>query len=391
MNRNIRIFVHIVLALAIVGIGLAGLHFLKAGRPALGRQEPAPSLPIVRTVPVTVKDMKMTVSGEGTVGPLAEVQVVPQVSGKVIHVSENLVNGGSFKEGELLLAIEPDDYEIAVTLARAGLRDAESKYQSALEESRASVSEWKRIHPETEPPPLVAKKPQLEAARANLEAARANLEKARLNLERTKIHAPFNCRVSAEQVGEGQYVTPGQPLATLYSTDAAEIVVPMQSSDLQWFDVPGFTAGQGNGSAARVFADAAGRRRSWRGRVVRVQGKIDENTRMVKVVIRVEDPYAAIPPLAPGQFAKVEISGRTIPDAAMIPRAALRGQNTVWSVNPETGRLYIRTVDVAYLDERGAVVRGGIKPGEHVAVSVLKAVTDGMEVKPVYISGGDDA
>ena len=66
----------------------------------------------------------------------------------------------------------------------------------------------------------MAKKPQLEAALANLEAQRANLEKARLNLKRTKIRAPFNCRVSAEQVDTGQYVTPGQALATLYATDA---------------------------------------------------------------------------------------------------------------------------------------------------------------------------
>ncbi|MBS3808923.1 MAG: efflux RND transporter periplasmic adaptor subunit [Desulfobacterales bacterium] len=391
MTGKIRIIVHALLALAVVGIGLAGFYLLKSSREALGRQEQEPSLPIVRTVPVEFGNVDMKLAGEGTVRPVAETRIVPQVGGRVIYASENLVNGGSFKKGELMLAIEPDDYEIAVTLARAGLRDAESNYQTALQESLASVSEWKSLHPDKEPPPLVARKPQLEAARASVEAQKANLEKARLNLKRTKINAPFDCRVSSEQVDEGQYVSPGQGLATLYSTKAAEIVVPMESGDLYWFDVPGFTTEKKRGSPVRVFADAAGGRRTWKGEVVRTKGKIDEKTRMVDIVIRVPDPFGKKPPLAPGQFAEVQISGRSISDAAVIPRAALRGENTVWAVNPETGRLYIRTVDIAHLDSRGAVVKSGLKPGEQVAVSVLKAVTDGMKVKHVDISREGDS
>ncbi len=386
MTGKIRIIVHALLALAVVGVGLAGFHLLKSSREALGRQEQEPSLPIVRTVPVKIRNVDMKLAGEGTVSPVAETRIVPQVGGKVIHASENLVNGGSFKKGELMLVIEPDDYKIAVTLARAGLRDAESNYQTALQESRASVSEWKSLHPDKEPPPLVARKPQLEAARANVEAQKANLEKARLNLKRTKIHAPFDCRVSSEQVDEGQYVSPGQGLATLYSTKAVEIVVPMESGDLYWFDVPGFTTEEKRGAPVRVFADAAGGRRIWKGEVVRTRGKIDEKTRMVDIVIRVPDPFGKTPPLVPGQFAEAQIMGRSIRDAAVIPRAALRGENTVWAVDPETGRLYIRTVDIAHLDSRGAVVKSGLKPGEQVAVSVLKAVTDGMKVKHVDIS-----
>ncbi len=386
MTQNTRILVHAVLALAIIIVAVAGFQMLKSSRQALGRQEPQIPLPIVRTVPVSIEDLDMVLSGEGTVRPLAEVQIVPQVNGKVLEVSENLVNGGSFQKGELLLAIEPDDYEIAVTQSRAGLREAESTYQSVLQESQASISEWRGLYPDTPPPSLVAKEPQLQAARAQLESQKAGLEKARLNLDRTRIHAPFNCRISAEQVDEGQYVAPGQALATLYSTEAVEIVVPMESSALQWFDAPGYTTDQKEGSRADVIAEAAGRRTVWKGRVVRVHGKIDENTRMVNVVIRVAGPFAKNPPLAPGQFVEVEIAGGKIRDAAVIPRAALREQDVVWAVDPEESRLYIRRVKVAHLDYRGAVVQSGLNPGEHVVVSLLKAVTDGMKV--LFVEAG---
>ncbi|MCF8026876.1 MAG: efflux RND transporter periplasmic adaptor subunit [Desulfobacteraceae bacterium] len=389
MKQKTRIIVHGVMALAIIAAGAAGYLLLKSVRQAPARQEVHPPLPIVRTVPVSIGDLDMTLSGEGTVRPLAEVQIVPQVNGKVMEVSPNLVNGGSFEKGELMLRIDDADYEIAVTQARAGLQEAESNYQSAVEDSAAAVSEWQSLHPDTPPPPLVAKKPQLEAARAQLEAQRAGLEKARLNLARTRIYAPFDCRVSSEQVDTGQYVAPGQALATVYATAAVEIVVPMESRALEWFNVPGFTTDQKEGSMVAVTAETAGRKIVRNGRVVRAQGKVNEDTRMVSVVIRVKDPYASTPPLAPGQFVEVAITGHKVRDAAVIPRAALREQDMVWAIDPKESRLYIRQIKVAYLDSRGAVVLSGLNAGEHVAVSVLKAVTDGMKVQDVQTGGKD--
>ena len=389
MTKKIRIILHVSLAVALLLIGVMGFKLLKSSRVALGRQQPEIPLPLVRTVPVNVGTIAITITGEGTVQALAETQIVPQVSGKIVQVSKNLVNGGAFKKDELLLTIEPRDYEIAVTLAEAGVKDAESKYEMAVQESEASIREWKRIHPDTPPPPLVAKEPQLAAARANLDARQANLEKARLDLARTRISAPFDGRVSAEQVDLGQYVTPGQAMATLYSTDAAEIVVPMENDDLRWISVPGFTTNTDIGAAATVKARVAGREMAWKGRVERVEGKINEKTRMVNLVIRVPNPYATQPPLAIGQFVAVEIEGNTITKSAVIPRAALHDQNTVYAVDPEDSRMYFRSVEVARMDERGVVVQSGIKDTDLVVVSPLKAPTDGMRVRYVNsVNGG---
>lgn len=387
MKKSIRIIIHAAAALAFIGAGFAGYMLLKSSREALGRHEINPPLPLVRTVPVEIKTVEMAVTGVGTVRPLKETRVVPQVSGRVIKVSENLVNGGAFKKGDILLAIEPRDYEIAVTLAEASLRDAESSYETALQESRASRREWKRLHPDQKPPPLVAKEPQLAAARANLEAQKANLAKARLDLERTRIQAPFDGRVSSDKVDIGQYVTPGQELATIYSTEAVEIVVPMESGDLEWFEVPGFTTDSSPGSKALVQAEAAGRSMKWHGRVVRAEGKINEETRMVNVVIRVKDAYSTRPPLSIGQFAEVKISGRNLSGAAVIPRAAVHEDNLVWAVNPENGRLYFRTVEVAGMDDRGVVITSGLKESDQAVISPLKGAADGMRVRHVSADG----
>ena len=112
----------------------------------------------------------------------------------------------------------------------------------------------------------------------------------------------------------------------------------------------------------------------------RAEGKLDERSRMVDVVIRVEKPYATRPPLVAGLFVAVEIQGRTLENAAVIPREALREDNTVWVVD-ENGQLTFRPVEVARLTTASAIIKGGLNSGEMVVLTTLKAVTDGMQVR----------
>lgn len=385
MGKTTRRLLHALLTLVLLGAGAAGLAALTASKPGLERQKPSVQPPLVRTMEVKSSLRRVIIRGEGTVAPLLEISLVPQVAGKVIHVSPNLVNGGQFKKDELLLQLDPADYKMAVTSARASVRDLESKLKITLEESAMAKEEW-RLHASNnqvnrQPPPLVAKEPQLAAAKAALEGAQANRAKAVLNLYRTEIKAPFDGVVSQKNVGLGQFVAAGVGLASIFATEAVEIVAPLPDRDLYWFHVPGFTPGEGEGSPAVVRASFAGRDMEWPGRVVRAEGKLDERSRMVRVVIRVDQPYARKPPLAVGMFVTVEIEGRSLERAVVIPRSALHEGNLVW-VAGQDGRLRFREVEVARLSGDVAVVRAGLKDGETVIVSGLKAVTDGMKVRP---------
>jgi RND family efflux transporter MFP subunit len=339
---------------------------------------------MVSVARIKARPQVVIIRGEGTVRPLREIQLVPQVNGKVVFVSRALVNGGEFQKGDVLLRIDPVDYQLAVTLAQAWVKDSESKLKVAEEEAAVSREEWQLLY-KADPknnqiPALVAKEPQLAASRAKLAADRADLQKAKLHLERTEIKAPFDGRVDEENVDIGQYVATGQALATLFSINQAEIVVPFEDEDLYWFHVPGFTPGDESGSVVSVSTRVAGRESFWPGRVVRAEGKLDERTRMINVVIRVNKPYETKPPLAAGLFVTVEIKGRTLENAVMLPRAALRENNVVWVVD-KNGQLTFRKVSVARLTTDAVLLDGGLKGGEMVVISSLKAVTDGMKVR----------
>ena len=375
-QRLVQFFVTV----TIIAGGAVAFLIITANKPELKRTQPAPPVPMVRVMTVETTDLKMPVQGEGTVQPLREIDLVPQVGGKIVESSPSLVDGGRFTKGDLLLRIEPEDYKLAVTLAAARVKDAESALAFTEEEAAAAVEEWQLLEKENDPPPLVAKMPQLAAARARLAAEQADLKKARLNLDRTAIRAPFNGRVASENVGLGQYVSAGQAVATIFSTEAAEIVVPLEDSTLFWFHVPGFTPGKGPGAPARVTARIAGRDLTWSGRVVRAEGKMDARTRLINVVVRVNNPYRRKPPLAAGLFVAVEIEGRRLTDAAAIPSAALRENQMVWVVGDD-GILSFRPVDVARVTPTRAIIQGGLQNGERVVTSPLRSVTDGMKVR----------
>ena len=387
MSEKKRRSLQIVITLGLVIIGILGFMTLKASKPQLEKSRPPSAVPPVWTTEIKTGTQPVRVTGDGTVRPLREIKLVPQVSGKVVQVSPSLVDGGQFKENDVLLQIDPVDYRLAVTLAAAKVKDAESRLKLAEQEAEVAREEW-LMYPDggsptnKEPPPLVAKEPQLAAAQASLEAARADLERARLSLERTQVKAPFDGRVSHKEVDIGQYVAPGQPLAALYSTDAAEIVVPLEDRDLFWFHVPGFTPGDSAGAPAKVRARIAGRDLSWPGQVVRSEGKLDERTRMINVVVRVEDPYATKPPLTAGLFVTVDIEGRPLEDAALIPRAALRQDNMLWVVDSES-RLNFRQATLTRLQGDEVIVKAAVRDGDGVVVSPLKGVTNGMEVRVV--------
>ncbi len=382
MGKWQKIILHAVLALLFVALGFGGFMKLGAQRPRIKKKRPHSPLPLVEVIEAEKVSHMVRVHAYGNVKPAQEVQVVAEVSGRVTHVSPSLIEGGFVREGELLVRLDPRDYQIAVTLAKARIKEAESRILILEAESQQAREEWalEGGSQGIKPPPLVLKGPQLEAARAALEAARAQLQKALLDLERTELRAPFDDIVKEEQIGFGQYVSKGQSIATIYGIDVFHVLVGLEREELKWLKIPGFSGSGGPGSKAMVHASIGGKRVKWRGRVVRAGAHIDERTRLVPVIVEVAEPYAKTPPLAAGLFVEVEIMGPKLGQVVRIPRSALRPTDRVWVVGPDR-TVFDRKVKVATTYGDVLVVEEGIQEGDLVVVSPLKVMTRGMKVR----------
>ncbi|ADK85546.1 efflux transporter, RND family, MFP subunit [Desulfarculus baarsii DSM 2075] len=375
---------HVTIAAGCLILGVLGMIGLIAAQKPLAEKPPEVVAPLVLVQKANTGPHRAVVEGQGTVAALRKSTLAAEIIGTVERVSPNLLPGGMFKRGEVLAAIEPEDYRLDVILRQNEVEQAQKNLQLAHEEASVAREEWKRLGlakgDQQEPPPLVAKTPHLEAAQAALDAAQANLRKARLNLERTAIRAPFDGRVVTKNVDVGQYLAKGNPVATIFSTEAAEITVNLDDAELAWIDVPGLTTKGGQGSPARITTDFGGRRMEWQGRVVRAEGELDPRTRMVPVVVRVEKPYAHTPPLAVGMFVNVEILGRMMENVTVTPRGAVREGGVLWLVDDQ-GRLRFHKARVARYFADKAVLSPGLPQGAAMVTSKLGVVSDGMIVR----------
>jgi RND family efflux transporter MFP subunit len=369
----------------IAGFAVAAL--IASARKAPPRVDRPPLGPLVEVLSTEITDVSVVVTGHGEVVPRVAVDLVPQVAGQVVKVHPSLVAGGFFAANEVLVVIDPRDYDLAVQRAQAAVARAKVTFEREQAEAEVARAEWEELHPGEEPTGLVVREPQIRQAEAELAAAVADLEGARLNLERTRVSVPFDGVVVSESVDVGQFVGTGSRLATVYGTDVVEVRVPLDSREIAWFDVP--SNGGGPGSRAEVSMSFGGARSVWKGRVTRMEAQVDQSSRMVHVVIEVLNPYRVSgdrTALLPGSFVDVSIAGRVLEEVVSIPRHAIREEGRVWVF--ADGELQIRDVEVLRSDRQQTLISAGLEEGEFVIVSSLDAVTDGMVVRRADIETG---
>ena len=354
--------------------------------------EPAPEervRPLVRTLAVRFQDVPLILRTQGTVQARTETTLIAQVAGEVVRLSPNLEAGAFFDRGEVLLTLDARDHELA--LERAEAQVAQARLDLVWQEAEAEVArdEWASLG--EEPTPLALREPQVARAKATLAAAEADLARARLDLERTRIRAPFSGRTRARQVDLGQFLNRGTPIAEIQSTDVAEVRLPVPDDQLAFVDLPhvfreGAPAVQG--PRVDLHTDFAGQRHTWQGQIVRSEGEVAQDTRMLHLVARVERPYHRSaeaperPPLATGLFVQAEIHGRTAREVVLLPRSALHRSNQVLVVDASQ-KLRIRPVEILRLDGEEVLISSGLEPGEQVSISSLDLVVDGMDVRTV--------
>ncbi len=371
------------IGLVIGGIGLAAA--IIATGPELNHLPPPPNEPLVRTWEAQAKTVRMSSFTHGSVVPRTESDLVPEVSGRVINISDALTSGGFFSKGDMLLEIDPLDYEVALEQARAAVASTESEFANARKAherqldlaSKQSTSESLRDDALN----------RMQFAQASVREARARVSRAERDLERTRLVAPFDGRVRSERVDVGQFVTRGAPIASLYSTDFAEVRLPLNDEELAFLDLP--LGGVSNPTAKRptaiLRARFGGREHEWTSTIVRTEGELDPQTRMINVIAQVEAPYETTgdrPPLAIGLFVEAEIIGRTRDKVFVLPRSALQANRQLYIVDQDN-KLRFRDVDILRAVGEELYIVGGLEPGEAVSLSTISNAIEGMAVRPM--------
>lgn len=372
------------LLLLIIAVGATGL--LVANRPTPAR-EPQSRPPLqVNIIEARREPVVFTVESQGEVMPRTETALVTEVSGQILDTAPTFVAGGIFHKGDVLLRIDPRNYETQVRRAQAGV--ARAKTQIATENALAgyALDDWKRLRDlratTRDASDLALRKPQLAAAMAELESAEAELKKAQDDLARTTIRAPYDGMIRNKRADTGQFVNTGTPVADIFATDHAEVRLPLTAADLAWLDLP--APGENHaGSAVRLAASIGDRDHTWPASLVRSEGVFDARTRVLYGVARVADPYALTSdaePLRVGTFVSAIITGRDAGLLWRVPRTALAGGNRIWLIDADEK---LRSVEVNIVRRHGdhVYIDRGLSDGDRICTTRINGAVDGMIVR----------
>lgn len=379
-----RLLLQILVPLAVLGGGaaLAKLVASKAKPPTVV-DVPAPP-PLVRVATATTADVRLDVTTQGTVEALRTVELSAEVGGRIVATSDALRVGSTFAHDEVLVTLDARDLDFALANQAAAVARAELRLLQEKAEAEAAVRAWRALEGDRPADPLVTRAPQIRDAEAALAAAQATLAKNRLDRQRTEVRAPFAGRVRSVAADQGQNVMPGQRLAVVVDDSAVEVRLPIPVDEAAFLDLPLQAAvPYGQGPVVEITVDFAGEQHAWRGHVVRTEGEIDRRTRQLTVVARIDGARGGgeppRPPLLVGQFVQGRIHGRHLPAAVVVPRAALRSDDTVWIVDAEQ-RLRRRPVQVLRSEPDRVVLQSGLAAGERVCLSQLDTAGDGTPV-----------
>jgi RND family efflux transporter MFP subunit len=215
--------------------------------------------------------------------------------------------------------------------------------------------------------------------------ATAALERANIDLERTLIRAPFNGRVRNESVDVGQFLQKGASIATVYDTERLEVKLPLADAQLAYLAPQYANVGSAGENPAQVTltANFAGAVQTWEATLTRTEGDISTRSRFLHVIAEVSETTSDRGVQLPlGLFVDATISGRDAEGLVRIPRTALRADDTVMVID-ENDQLHFRHVQIFQLTADEVLLSDGLEKGEHVSISPLQFVVEGMLVQVI--------
>ncbi len=387
-----RRFLRAILPLAILGMcGFCAWWFF-TNRPELKTMELPPAVVRVEGTAFRKTTYPVIVHSQGTVQPRTRSTLLPEVSAKVIEVSPSFRPGGFFTTNDILLKLDPVDYETAIVVAKATLAQAEVILAEEQAKAGQARESWRTLGKSGEPGPLVLRVPQVAKAEADVAAAKAQIAKSERDLERTIIRAPYDGQVLEQLVDVGQFVTQGTPLGKIFAVDYVEIRLPLPEREMQFLNLPErFRDGQVSTASAPVTLKSLvdGKPATWTGSIVRVESAIDESTRQITAVAQVNDPYAkqsdGKPTLKIGQFLEAEIEGENLADVFIIPRRAVRAGNEIILITGEN-KLRRLTVDPLISNGEQIVISANSpnspKEGDVLCLTPIPFAAEGATVLP---------
>jgi membrane fusion protein (multidrug efflux system)/multidrug efflux system membrane fusion protein len=314
---------------------------------------------------VEQRPVEYAVTAVGSVEAFEAIEITARVSGVVEKVQFR--EGDTVKEGQVLVEIEPQRFQLASNQAKASLdrvlaqkADAErglKRREAMSKEGVASVEEVESF------------RTKLDTANAEEAQARSALSLAQLNLRDAFVRSPVGGTVEERRVVTGKFVQPGTVLAIIVRKDPLLLrfkVAEHEASSVK--------------KDMTVHFKVRERQEKLEAKVVHIADRAEDQSRMVSVVGEVQTPPAE---LRPGTFAEVTVPVSAPRPAVVVPQTAVRpSEKGFLCYVVKDGTAKERVVELGMRTPDGLVeVRSGLKAGEKLVVRGGEALREGAQVR----------
>jgi RND family efflux transporter MFP subunit len=422
------------------GIIVVGLLMLN--KPGPTQKQESETVRVLRTITLPTVDLIPRVIGYGTAKPGRLWAAVSEIKGTIVFINPRLKSGEILEAENLLVQIDPTEYELAVARIEASVEEIKAKLNElaenedntrrliAIEQRSLQLADQSlerktellkrdaisRDEVDREERNVIQQKQKVQtldntlalfpsrrkALNAALAVQLANLKQAEIDLSKTDIKAPFDCRLEDVDIEVGQFVGAGQSLFKVHGIDLTEVEARFRLEELRNLLSETMRArlqpGLSTGSFRELFNDVRVVIRlqsgdwsvEWEARIDRFREAMDATTREIRVVTVVDRPYEKAipgvrPPLSEGMFCQVELQSPARVGSIVLPRSTIH-EDCVFVLDQED-RLQARQVIVDFFQSEFVVIKSGLSGGEKVVVSDPKPAIIGMKVAPVHDDG----
>lgn len=361
MANQRKRFIWVIIILVIVFGGLVGYNVIKnhfIAQYFAHYQKPPVTTSSAKSELKTIQPKITTV---GSIVAVDGVDVSSQVAGIVKAVHFN--SGQSVQKGQELVVL--DD-----SVEQQALKNFQAQLQLDIANFRRSQKLYKQH---------AVSKQGLEQSQSALKQTQANVQKTEAQINQMHIKAPFSGRIGIKQIQLGQYLSPGQVIASLQDPSRLHVNFSLPEKDL---------AKLKTGLKVLVDSDSAPNKQV-AGVINALNSTVDPDTRNIQVQALVNNRHGY---LYPGAYAKVTVLAGTPKQEIVVPETAVTYTlfgDTVYVLKP-TGKKdkngqAIYKASEAYvtvgqqLPDHQVVIEKGLKAGELVSTAGQLKLYDGAE------------
>ncbi|MGC2619352.1 MAG: efflux RND transporter periplasmic adaptor subunit [Acidobacteriaceae bacterium] len=393
-----------------------------------GKKEEAPPAAVaVQAATVSTRAITQHIEADAVLSPIAQAAIAPKITSPVKKFY--VQRGSQVKAGELLATLENTDLKAAVTDNQGALTAQDATYQTTvkaqvpedyqkaeldlaqakanLDLNQSIVDSRKKLfaegaiagrdldtaqaalvqaqaaydtaHQYLEGMKQVSRAAALTQAKGQLESAKGKYEAAAAELSYSEIRSPISGVVADRPLYAGETAAAGTPLITVMDISAllAKLHLPQPQ-------VEGLRVGD------QASAAVPGLHHPIAGKIMMISPALDPGSTTVELWVRIENPHRD---LRPGTTVTVTLSSRTIPDALVVPSAAIiltnAGGKAVMVVDKDNVA-HLTPVSVGVIDGDDTQIVSGVAAGQRIITQGANGLDDGTKVQIVAGSADQD-